>query len=313
MESPAQVVKGGGVRKARPPPTKTSFNNPYTIGWIRLDGESMTFILEKLKQTFQQTGLCKIEPTLRPRKPRASKGPKGQEKRNREGNIKEIEEDQQKSEAVKEMKEDHMMNRIQEFKQGWTNVELRKQLAIGINEVTRALEKNTLCLVLVCKSVKPSLMAQHLIQLSKSREVPACQVPRLSETVAPVLGLKSTLALGFKKNSEAFGETVNAITPQIPPLNVSWIRQSKMIENAEGLETREQDSTSDMPKPELAEAVFPPSQKRKFCEVTSSDFSLELDSDKSKKTGVTLLPLKIKKVVPNPNKIRKPKKNKKNK
>ncbi|XP_078091353.1 ribonuclease P protein subunit p38 [Mustelus asterias] len=309
MESPAQVAKGAGVRKTRPLPAKTSFNNPFSIGWKPVDGESMAFILEKLKLAFQRTGLCKVEPTLRPRKPRPSKGPKGQEKRKVEGDIKE---DQQKAEKLKGVTDDHMTNRIQEFKQGWINVELRKQLAIGINEVTRALEKHTLCLVLVCKSVKPSLMTQHLIQLSESREVPACQVPRLSETVAPVLGLKSTLALGFKKNSEAFMETVNAITPQVPPLNVSWMQQSKVIENAEGLETKEQDSISEMPKPELANAGFPPSQKRKFDEVASSDLSFELDdSAKCKKIGVTLLPLKIKKVVPNPNKIRKPKKNKK--
>ncbi|XP_038653890.1 ribonuclease P protein subunit p38 [Scyliorhinus canicula] len=307
MESPAQVAKGKGVRKTRPPPAKTSFNNPYSIGWKPLDGESIAFILEKLKLSFQQTGLCKVEPTLRPRKPRRCRGSKDQEKRNMEGDIKE---DQQKAEEVKEETGDHMMNRIPESKQGWTNVELRKQLAIGINEVTRALEKHTLCLALVCKSVKP-LMTQHLIQLSVSREVPACQVPRLSETVAPVLGLKSILALGFKKNAEAFIETVNAITSQVPPLNVSWLPQSKVIENADRLETKEQDSIHEMPKPDLVNIVFPPSQKRKFDEVASSDFPFKLGSAKSKKVGVTLLPLKIKKVIPNPNKIRKPKKNKK--
>ncbi|XP_067855021.1 ribonuclease P protein subunit p38 [Heptranchias perlo] len=310
MESPAQVGKGGGVRKARPPPAKTSFHNPYSIGWKSLDGESMAFVLKKLQETFQQTGLCKIEPTQRPRKQRVSKASKSQEKRNTQENVKEIE-DQKKAEEVKEEKEDYTLIRIQESKQGWTNVELRKQLAIGINEVTRALEKDELCLVLVCKSVKPTLMTHHLIQLSVSRAVPACQVPRLSETVAPVLGLKSILALGFKKNSETFIETVKAITPKVPLLNVSWIQQSKLIKNAEGLETKEQDDTSEMPKTELADAVFPQSQKRKFYEVASSDFPLELGSTKSKKVGVTLLPLKIKKVVPNPNKIRKPKKNKK--
>ncbi|XP_067869003.1 ribonuclease P protein subunit p38 [Heterodontus francisci] len=307
MEIPAQVVKGGGVRKARPPPVKTSFNNPYSIGWRPLEGESMAFILEKLKETFQQTGLCKIEPSERPRNPRASKAPKDQKKKNMEGNVKEINKDQQKAEEIKEVKEDHTMIRIQESKQGWTNVELRKQLAIGINEVTRALEKDALCLVLVCKSVKPTLMTHHLIQLSASRAVPACQVPRLSETLAPVLGLKSTLSLGFKKNSEAFIETVNAIIPQVPPLNVSWIQQSKVIENAEGLETKPQDTTSEVPK---TKSVGAEGQKRKFYEVASSDFPLELGSAKSQKIGVALLPLKIKKIVPNPNKIRKPKKKK---
>ena len=33
---------------------------------------------------------------------------------------------------------------------GWTPVHVRKQLVIGVNEVTRALERNELLLVLVC-------------------------------------------------------------------------------------------------------------------------------------------------------------------
>ncbi|XP_048411397.1 ribonuclease P protein subunit p38 [Stegostoma tigrinum] len=307
MESPAQVAKGKGVRKARPPSVKTSFNNPYSIGWVPLDGNTMTFILEKLTKTFQETGLCKVEPIVRPRKPKPSKASRSQEKRNMEGNI----EDQQKTKEVKELKEELSVINIQESKQGWSNVGFRKQLAIGINEVTRALERDTLCLVLVCKSVKPPLMAHHLIQLSVSREVPACLVPRLSETVAPVLGLKSTLALGFKKHSEAFIETVNAITPQVPPLNVSWIQQSKVVVNTAGLDTNEADCTGEIPKLELMDTALPQSQKRKFNELSSIE--LELDTPTSKAMGVTLLPLKIKKIVPNPNKIRKPKKNKKNK
>uniref|UniRef100_A0A8C5AGR1 Uncharacterized protein n=1 Tax=Gadus morhua TaxID=8049 RepID=A0A8C5AGR1_GADMO len=36
---------------------------------------------------------------------------------------------------------------------GWTDMSARRQLAIGINEVTKALERNQLRLVLVCKLV----------------------------------------------------------------------------------------------------------------------------------------------------------------
>ncbi|XP_060680929.1 ribonuclease P protein subunit p38 isoform X1 [Hemiscyllium ocellatum] len=306
MESPAQVAKGKGVRKAKLPSVKTSFNNPYSIEWIPLEKNIMTFILENLTKAFQETGLCKVEPIVKPRKPKPSMTSRSQAERNMEGNIGESE-DQQETEEVKELKEEHVMISIQEPKQGWTNVELRKQLAIGINEVTRALERDMLCLVLVCKSVKPPLMTHHLIQLSVSRQVPACQVPHLSETVAPVLGLKSVLALGFKKNSEAFTETVNAITPQVPPLNVSWIQQSKVVVNAEELDTNVEDCTGEIPKLEVTETALPQSQKRKFSEVSSND------TPTSKAIGVTLLPLKVKKIVPNPNKIRKPKKNKKNK
>ncbi|XP_051872375.1 ribonuclease P protein subunit p38 [Pristis pectinata] len=307
METPAKVVQKG-VRKIRPPKAKISFNNPFVFDWSPLNRESVEFILKKLQETFQQTNLYKQEPIQKPRKLRASKTPKNQENRNMEGNVEEIREGQNKIEGLKE--EDKMI-RIPETKQGWTNVDLRKQLAIGINEVTRGLEKDELCLVLVCRSVKPPIMTQHLIQLSASRTVPACQVPHLSETVAPLLGLKSTLALGFKKNSETFIETINAVGPQVPPLNISWMQESQQVESAEGLETKEFEGTSEMPTTEEMDVALPQSQKRKFCEIASRDSPLELCSARKKKAGVTLLPLKIKKVIPNPNKIRKPKKKKK--
>uniref|UniRef100_A0A4W3HKV9 Uncharacterized protein n=1 Tax=Callorhinchus milii TaxID=7868 RepID=A0A4W3HKV9_CALMI len=81
-------------------------------------------------------GLGKIKPTHRPRKPRSSK------------------ESQEKPGTTESG---------QWPQQGWTFKEFRKQLAIGINEITRGLEKDELCLGLVYLSVKPDLMTQHLI------------------------------------------------------------------------------------------------------------------------------------------------------
>lgn len=303
METPAKVVQKG-VRKMRPPKAKISFSNPFVLEWSPLKRENMEFILQKVQETLQQTNLYKQEPIQRPRKLRASKTPKNQENRAMEGNNAEISEGQKKTEHLKE---DDKVIKIPEAKQGWTNVDLRKQLAIGINEVTRALEKDELCLVLVCKSAKPPMMTQHLIQLSASRTVPACQVARLSETVAPLLGLKSTLALGFKNNSETFIEMINAIGPQVPPLNVSWMQQSQQIESAPGLESLDFKETSEMPKSEEMDVALPQSLKRKF---ESREVPLELCNTRKQGAGVTLLPLKIKKVFPNPNKIRKPKKKK---
>ncbi|XP_072108126.1 ribonuclease P protein subunit p38 [Mobula birostris] len=305
MEAPAKVVQKG-VRKIRPPKAKTSFSNPFAFDWCPLNQGSMEFILKKLQETFQQINLYKQESIQKPRKPRATKTSKNQENRNMEENVEGIREGQK----IEDLKEDDKVIRGPETKQGWTNVELRKQLAIGINEVTRGLEKDKLCLVLVCKSVKPPIMTQHLIQLSVSRTVPACQVPQLSETVAPLLGLKSTLALGFKKNSETFIEMINAIGPQVPPLNISWMQESQQVESAEELET-EFEGTNEMPMTEEMDVAFPQSQKRKFCEIASKDSPLEFCSATKKKAGMMLLPLKIKKVIPNPNKIRKPKKKKK--
>ncbi|KAG9342827.1 hypothetical protein JZ751_015699 [Albula glossodonta] len=175
----------------------------------------------------------------------------------------------------------------QKLQQGWTNPDARKQLVIGINEVTRALERDELCLVLVCKSVKPRHMTNHLITLSKTRQVPACQVPRLSENMAGVLGLKCVLALGFKRNTEIFSQTVSAIVPRVPQFQVPWIlAQVKEQEHTRdhAMETGQTDEAENESKAQ--------GQKRKLEETGI----LEHEATST----LPLQPLKVKKIIPNP-------------
>uniref|UniRef100_A0A8C5ZMR4 Ribosomal protein eL8/eL30/eS12/Gadd45 domain-containing protein n=1 Tax=Marmota marmota marmota TaxID=9994 RepID=A0A8C5ZMR4_MARMA len=177
---------------------------------------------------------------------------------------------------------------------GWTPVQIRKQLAIGVNEVTRALERSELLLVLVCKSVKPAIITSHLIQLSVSRVVPACQVPCLSATLAPVIGLKCVLALGFKKDTTDFVDEVRAIIPRVPSLTVPWLQDR--IENiGDNLETESLGI-----------------QDKETLETSFEDLSKHKRKLEGQQVSVALQPLKIKKLIPNPNKIRKPPKSKKN-
>uniref|UniRef100_A0A671LZG2 Ribonuclease P/MRP 38 subunit n=1 Tax=Sinocyclocheilus anshuiensis TaxID=1608454 RepID=A0A671LZG2_9TELE len=163
----------------------------------------------------------------------------------------------------------------------WTIPTVRKQLGIGINEVTKGLERNERSLVLVCNSVRPAHMTCHLIPLSKTRSVPACQVPSLSEGLAGLLGLKCVLALGFKRGAEVFEDVVRAITPVVPPLKVAWIST---------------DSTAKA-KEKLADTLK--GQKRKL---------EEMSDEATDASSLILQPLKVKKIIPNPTKIRKPKK-----
>lgn len=178
-------------------------------------------------------------------------------------------------------------------KSGWNNTSARKQLAMGINEVTKALEKNTLRLVLVCKSVKPPHMTSHLITLSRTRQVPACQVPRLSECVSKLLGLKCVMALGFKccdvELDDMFADTVAAIVPKVPPLNVTWIPDTCPSEGAVKEDTGEVRGIKRKLEDESAE--------------TSEMETTEL-------TSCALQPLQVKRIIPNPSKIRKSKKKK---
>ncbi|KAK0147858.1 Ribonuclease P protein subunit p38 [Merluccius polli] len=125
---------------------------------------------------------------------------------------------------------------------GWTDAAARRQLAVGVNEVTKALERDQLRLLLVCKSAKPKHMTDHLIALSVSRAVPACQVSRLSGIVSEPLRLKSVLALGFRRcrpaEEDRFAELVGDIIPRVPPLHVAWLpgrgATDELLERATG-------------------------------------------------------------------------------
>uniref|UniRef100_F7FIK6 Ribosomal protein eL8/eL30/eS12/Gadd45 domain-containing protein n=1 Tax=Monodelphis domestica TaxID=13616 RepID=F7FIK6_MONDO len=268
----------GSIRKAKSFTVKTVLNNPYAVNWTTLDRDDMHFILQTLEERFKHVGLQKIENPKKKKRPISKRQTK--------------EKDSIDNDEVPKKKETEVSQKVP----GWTPIHVRKQLAIGINEVTRALEKNELLLVLVCKSVKPAMMTSHLIQLSVSRAIPACQVPRLSESIAPVIGLKCVLALGFKKNTEAFVEELKAIIPRVPSLHVPWLHDK----------TKDSLEDTDIETLETQDANV---LETSFEELTKNKRKLvECQQDTS---AVTLQPLKIKKLIPNPNKIKKPSKNKK--
>lgn len=277
MAAAPQAPGRGSVRKTRPLTVKTSLNNPYTICWSALEREDLHFILQTLEDRFKSVGLEKIENKKRSKKQFFKK--QGRDK---------CSIDVQMSEDLREKKtEDN------EQVSGWTSVHVRKQLAIGVNEVTRALERNKLLLVLVCKSVKPAIITSHLIQLSLSRTVPACQVPRLSEKIAPVIGLKCVLALGFKKNTTDFINEVKAIIPRVPALNVPWL-QDRLEHSRENSESESLES-----------------QDKEIWDTSFEDLSKHKRKFTEGQQAAVLQPLKIKKLIPNPNKKRKPPKSKK--
>ncbi|XP_070768729.1 ribonuclease P protein subunit p38 [Enoplosus armatus] len=253
-------------------PTKTSFTSPITPKWSPLPQEDMHFILKTLKDKLVSTGLEKKEvKVFRPWRKKRDQKPAAT------------------SEPVPQVSQHAQVQ--DSPKNGWTDVAARRQLAIGINEVTKALERNELKLLLVCKSVKPKHMTDHLIALSATRGVPACQVPRLSQSVSEPLGLKSVLALGFRqcasKEDEAFTDTVDAITPRVPSLDVAWLQgAAPSVTPEDPVDMEEEEEAGEMK-----------GQKRK----------LESESEEvtESASSCTLQPLKVKKVVANPEKKRK--------
>ncbi|CAK8675615.1 unnamed protein product [Clavelina lepadiformis] len=104
---------------------------------------------------------------------------------------------------------------------------LRSDILVGIREVTKALEKDQISLLLVCRSAKPALLTQPLIHLVATRSVPAACISDLSTTVAPLLGLKTALALGFRRdlNLPDFSQVVDAIESRLSPITLPWIKK----------------------------------------------------------------------------------------
>uniref|UniRef100_A0A8C4XM00 Ribonuclease P/MRP subunit p38 n=1 Tax=Falco tinnunculus TaxID=100819 RepID=A0A8C4XM00_FALTI len=118
------------LRKAKKTTVKTCLDNPFVFQWKTIDGEDMHFILQTLEERIKHSGLKKIET---PRKKKRALTKKQMERKC----------DASTSELPKEEEtEDHQQ------KPGWTDISIRRQLAIGVNEVTKALEKNELLLLL---------------------------------------------------------------------------------------------------------------------------------------------------------------------
>ncbi|CAB1334632.1 unnamed protein product [Coregonus sp. 'balchen'] len=213
MATPGKVSK---KERKKQIPAKTSLNSPYSLQWSPLQRDDVHFILDTLKSKLSATGLEKkeVKGFRQWGEKRNKKLPTGHDS---VAELPQIPLDTVTPECP-----------VKPTEQGWTDVAARRQLAIGINEVTKALERNQLRLVLVCKSVKPPHMTSHLIALCRTRGVAACQVPCLSESVAGLLGLKCILALGFRQGEGnedgTFSDTVEAILPRVPALQVAWIQ-----------------------------------------------------------------------------------------
>ncbi|KAJ8004962.1 hypothetical protein DPEC_G00141720 [Dallia pectoralis] len=174
-------------------------------------------------------------------------------------------------------------------------------------------------------------MTNHLIALCQTRGVAACQIPRLSESVAGLLGLKCVLALGFRRGNEdtVFFDTVEAIVPRVPALQVAWMPRPadvtvKTDEGKLGEDTGEKgqvgEDTSE--KGQVGEENVP-CDRWQGEERADGQMEAETEEPRGKKRKIEDIPnvtespswifqpLKVKKITPKPNKTQKPKTKKK--
>ncbi|XP_067010991.2 ribonuclease P protein subunit p38 [Anabrus simplex] len=74
---------------------------------------------------------------------------------------------------------------------------LRDLLLMGINSVSKALEKGGVCCVLLTNDTEPKDLARHVVVMCANRKVPVLVVASLSSIIRTHLGF-SSIALGFK-------------------------------------------------------------------------------------------------------------------
>jgi ribosomal protein L7Ae-like RNA K-turn-binding protein len=76
--------------------------------------------------------------------------------------------------------------------------ELPKYVVFGMNEVTKALERKQVSLVIVCGDVKPHLLCQHVYLMATIGSVPLCLLTSSSEAgLAKLFNLRSLSMLAF--------------------------------------------------------------------------------------------------------------------
>lgn len=104
-----------------------------------------------------------------------------------------------------------------------------KEVIIGLNAVTRGLEKDELRLV-VCTKELPAKVLQHLPILCASRSVPLCPLSVTSQDLAALLGasgIRTMICLGFKRVADGtnspWNEVVDMIASKCPKIDIPWL------------------------------------------------------------------------------------------
>ncbi|XP_014475256.1 PREDICTED: uncharacterized protein LOC106744753 [Dinoponera quadriceps] len=74
---------------------------------------------------------------------------------------------------------------------------LLKSVILGINAVTRALEKNNICCILLDASVEPPLLVKHIVVMAQNKKVPVLLLPVLKTVTLQTIGF-ATAAFALK-------------------------------------------------------------------------------------------------------------------
>ncbi|CAI9726459.1 Hypothetical predicted protein [Octopus vulgaris] len=123
-----------------------------------------------------------------------------------------------------EKKETNLKSKQTDMKNIAKRKAMQTQYVIGLNSVTRHLEKNLLSLVLVCGSAHPKHMTRHIAELSAIRGCPAVSLKNLGSTLASSLNIKSCITIGFKKSTDGkcfFKDFISSV--KAPEINLPFM------------------------------------------------------------------------------------------
>ncbi|XP_076755069.1 uncharacterized protein LOC143425896 [Xylocopa sonorina] len=77
------------------------------------------------------------------------------------------------------------------------NPEIVNSIVLGINAITRSLEKDSVCCVLMDSNVEPHLLVKHVLHMAQNKKVPVLLLPKLKTVTLNTIGFASA-ACGLK-------------------------------------------------------------------------------------------------------------------
>lgn len=108
-------------------------------------------------------------------------------------------------------------------------------LLVGVNEVTRALEKGVVKIAVVCRDPKPGILVEHLPALCFVNGTQLVAMPGDGTDMAKVLGMKRTLAIAVRSMSDNIHLTspLRILTEQLKKvtcdLDFPWLALRKSV------------------------------------------------------------------------------------
>lgn len=77
------------------------------------------------------------------------------------------------------------------LKEGNSGEDFSDSVIVGINRLTRALEKNNICCVLLDANVDPPLLIKHIVDMALNKSVPVLLLPVLKTVTLQTIGFAS--------------------------------------------------------------------------------------------------------------------------